>query len=97
MFIDRPQFKYNLELIKSWVTTVWDGMKPFMISNAKVRRDMLTLLIEKMLGNLNNPLVTADFLMESMDTRMQYFFLYNIFNYKLRLLTCYNYYYYNFL
>lgn len=67
---ERPQFKYNSEQIKSWVTTVWDNMKPFMVSNAKIRREMLTLLIEKMLVNLNNPLVTADFLMDSMDSRM---------------------------
>lgn len=44
-------------------------MKPFMTSNLKIRREMLTLLIEKMLINLNNPLVIADFLMDSMNTR----------------------------
>lgn len=70
MFLERPQFKYNLEQIKIWVTTVWDAMKPFMLSNIKIRREMLTLLIEKMLMNLTNPLVNADFLMDSMDTRM---------------------------
>jgi len=42
-------------------------MKPFMMSNTKIRRDMLTLLIEKLLINLNNPVVTADFLMDSMN------------------------------
>lgn len=70
LFTERPQFKYNLEQIKFWVTTVWDDMKPFMLSNIRIRREMLTLLIEKMLMNLINPLVTADFLMNSMDTRM---------------------------
>lgn len=69
LFKERPKFKYNLEQIKLWVTTVWEGMKPFMVANAKIRREMLTLLIEKMLMHLNNPLVTADFLMNSMDTR----------------------------
>ncbi|XP_060840353.1 nucleolar complex protein 4 homolog B [Rhopalosiphum padi] len=64
----RPQFKYNFEQLKSWVTVVWDDMKPFMLSNIKIRREMLTLLIEKMLMHLNNPLVTADFLMDSLDT-----------------------------
>lgn len=59
--------------MKTWVTTVWEGMKPFMLSNFKIRREMLTLLIEKMLMHLNNPLVTADFLMNSMDTRKFYF------------------------
>lgn len=71
-----------MELLKSWTTTVWDGMKPFMLSNAKIRREMLTLLIEKMLVYLNNPLVTADFLMDSMDTRMfEYFKLVNLISY----------------
>lgn len=69
MFKERPQFKFNSEQIKSWVTKVWNDMKPFM-SNIKIQREMLTLLIEKMLINLNNPLVIADFLMNSMDTRM---------------------------
>jgi len=73
--IERPQFKYNFEQLKSWVTVVWDDMKPFMLSNIKIRREMLTLLIEKMLMHLNNPLVTADFLMDSLDTRM-FIFLY---------------------
>jgi len=67
---ERPQFKYNSEQLKTWVTEIWDGMKPFMSSNIKIRREMLTLLIEKMLMHLNNPLVTADFLMDSLDTRM---------------------------
>ncbi|XP_025407658.1 nucleolar complex protein 4 homolog B isoform X1 [Sipha flava] len=66
--LKRPKFKYNSEQIKTWVTTVWEGMKPFMLSNSKIRREMLTLLIEKMLMHLKNPLVTADFLMNSMDT-----------------------------
>lgn len=66
---DRPQFKYNSKQLKTWVTTVWDGMKPFMTSNAKIRREMLTLLIEQILVNLNNPVITADFLMDSMQTR----------------------------
>jgi hypothetical protein len=44
-----------------------------MLSNSKIRREMLTLLIEKMLMHLKNPLVTADFLMNSMDTRKFYF------------------------
>lgn len=70
MFKERPQFKFNSEQIKSWVTKVWDGMKPFMTSNIRIKREMLTLLIEKMLINLNNPVVIADFLMNSMDTRM---------------------------
>lgn len=70
LFIERPQFKFNLEQIKIWVTTVWNDMKPFMLSNIKIRREMLTLLIEKILMNLINPLVNADFLMDSMDTRM---------------------------
>lgn len=74
--IERPQFKYNSEQLKSWVTVVWDDMKPFMLSNIKIRRDMLTLLIEKMQMHLNNPLVTADFLMDSLDTRM-FSFLYS--------------------
>jgi len=63
----RSQFKYNSEQMKSWVSAVWNGMKPFMLSNSRIRREMLTLLIEKILMNLNNPLLTADFLMESMD------------------------------
>lgn len=67
---ERPQFKFNSEQLKSWVTTVWDGMKPFMISNSKIKREMLMMLIEKMLVNLNNPVITTDLLMESMDTRM---------------------------
>jgi len=69
LFKDRTPFKYNSEQIKSWVTTVWDNMKPFVLSNSRIKREMLTMLIEKMLVNLNNPLFTADFLMESMDTR----------------------------
>lgn len=73
---ERPQFKYNSKQLKLWITTVWDGIKPFMISNAKIRREMLTLLIEKILVNLNNPVITADFLMDSMNTRMyQYLIL----------------------
>lgn len=64
----RPQFKYNLQQIKLWTTTVWDNIKPFMISNVKIRREMLMLLIEKMLVHLNNPLTTADFLMDSINT-----------------------------
>lgn len=56
--------------MSQWVTTVWDGMKPFTVQNLKLRREMLTLLIEKMLVNLKNPLVTADFLMDSMDNCM---------------------------
>lgn len=67
--IGRPQFKYNLQQIKLWTTTVWDNIKPFMISNVKIRREMLMLLIEKMLVHLNNPLTTADFLMDSINTR----------------------------
>jgi len=78
--IERPQFKYNLEQLKSWVTVVWDGMKPFMLSNIKIRREMLTLLIEKIQMNLINPLVTADFLMDSLDTRMFIFYFYFIIN-----------------
>lgn len=74
--LERPQFKYNSEQLKSWVTIVWDEMKPFMLSNIKIRREMLTLLIEKMQMNLNNPLVTADFLMDSLDTRMFSFIYY---------------------
>lgn len=76
--IERPQFKYNSEQLKSWVTVVWDDMKPFMLSNIKIRREMLTLLIEKMQMHLNNPLVTADFLMDSLDTRMFSFLYYFI-------------------
>jgi len=74
--LERPQFKYNSEQLKSWVTIVWDEMKPFMLSNIKIRREMLTLLIEKMQMNLINPLVTADFLMDSLDTRMFSFIYY---------------------
>lgn len=75
LFTERPNFKYKPEHIKLWVTTVWDGMKPFTFSNLKLRREMLTLLIEKMIAHLNNPLLTSDFLMDSMDTRMFLFFL----------------------
>jgi len=69
LFKENSPFKYNSEQIKSWVSTVWDNMKPFVLSNYRIRREMLTLLIEKILVNLNNPLLTADLLMESMDTR----------------------------
>lgn len=48
---------------------VWEEMRPYMLSNNKIKRDMLTLLIEKMLVNLKNPVLTVDFLMSSMDTR----------------------------
>lgn len=83
--IERPQFKYNSEQLKSWVTVVWDGMKPFMLSNIKIRREMLTLLIEKMQIHLNNPLVTADFLMDSLDTRM-FSFIYYLYYFNRKII-----------
>ncbi|XP_050428281.1 nucleolar complex protein 4 homolog [Adelges cooleyi] len=64
----RSIFRYNVDDIKRWVTTVWDEMRPLTISSVKIKREMLTILIEKMLVNLSAPVLTVDFLMSAMDT-----------------------------